>query len=324
MSIPKVLLTNPIHPPEQQRLSELTHVVVAPDTSPATLRQLASDCDALVVRSHLPADIFEQAPNLKFVVRHGVGLDMVPLEAATARGIAVANMPGGNTQAVVEYVLAAMFALTRNIVAIDQSLRTDGWQAAKPLSNDCVELGASVLGIVGYGSIGRRLAQIATAIGMSVLAHTRRPQTLDANAQARALPDLLAQSDLIVLACPHTPQTHHLINANALKQMKPSALLINVARGPVVDTSALIQALQAGQLAGAVLDVHEPAVLTGQEPILSVENVLLTPHLAGLTATSMAHLSGAAVDTLLALLAGKQPQNVVNPEVFQRSNPKQG
>ncbi len=318
MSIPKVLLTNPIHRPEQQRLSELTRVVVAPDTSPATLRRLVRDCDAMIVRSHLPADIFEDAANLKFVVRHGVGLDMVPLEAATAKGIAVANMPGGNTQAVVEYVLAAMFALKRNIVAIDQSLRQDGWQAAKPLSNDCVELGVSVLGIVGYGSIGRRLAQIATAIGMSVLAHTRRPQTLDANAQARALPDLLAQSDLIVLACPHTPQTHHLINANALKQMKPSAQLINVARGPVVDTDALIAALQKGQLAGAVLDVHEPAILTGQEPIFGMSNVVLTPHLAGLTATSMTRLSQGVVDTLFDLFKGKRPGNVVNPEVFER------
>ena len=291
-------------------------VVVAPDSSAETLKQLVLDCDALIVRNHLPADIFEVAPKMKYVVRHGVGLDMVPLEAATARGIAVANMPGGNTQAVVEYVLAAMFALRRNLVGIDEVLRHKGWQAAKPLSNDSIELAASVLGIVGYGSIGRRLAHIASAMGMTVLAHSRRPQTIDAPAEPTDLSSLLASSDLVVLACPHTPQTHHLINAQALQRMKPSALLINVARGPVIDTEALVHALNTGQIAGGAFDVHESATLSGKEPLFGFDNVILTPHLAGLTATSMAELSRKSVDTLLALFQGQQPDNVVNPEVF--------
>lgn len=318
MSNPKVLLTNPIHPEQQERLSQAAQVVVAADSRPETLRRLVVDCDALIVRNHLPSDIFEAGTRVKYVVRHGVGLDMVPLEAATARGIAVANMPGGNTQAVVEYVLAAMFALRRNLVGIDQVLRHKGWQAAKPLSNDSIELAASVLGIVGYGSIGRRLAQIASAMGMSVLAHTRRPESIDALAQACDLSTLLGQSDIVVLACPHTRQTHHLINAQALALMQPTALLINVARGPVIDTAALVAALRAGQIAGGAFDVHESATLTGQEPIFAFDNVILTPHLAGLTATSMAELSRKSVDTLLALFDGKQPDNVVNPEVFNR------
>lgn len=312
----RVLLTNPIHPAAQERLAGLVEVVVAPDTRESTLRAMVADCDALIVRSHLPADVFDAAPRMKFVVRHGVGLDMVPMDAATAKGIVVANLPGSNTQAVVEYVLAAMFALRRNVVTMNEVLRRDGWNAAKPLSNDCNELGGTTLGIVGYGSIGQSLAKVANALGMRVVAHTRRPDTVGLPTRAVELPHLMRMSDLIVLACPHTEQTHHLINAHALAQTKPSALLINVARGPVVDTPALVAALRAGRLAGAALDVHEHGPLTGDEDIFRCPNVLLTPHLAGNTATSLSKMSQWAVDTLLALLAGERPGNVVNPQVY--------
>lgn len=312
----RVLLTNPIHPDAQARLADAVELVLAPDTSGATLKALAADCDAIMVRSHLPADIFEHAPRLKFVLRHGVGLDMVPMAAATKKGIAVANLPGSNTQAVVEYALAAMFALRRNVVGMNEVLRRDGWHAAKPLSNDCVEIGGNTLGVVGYGSIGQRMAKFAQALGMKVVTHTRRPETVATPSVAVDLAALLCMSDFIVLACPHNEQTHHLLDANAFTLTKPSALLINVARGPVVDTRALVDALKRGRLAGAALDVHENNPLTGQEEIFDCPNVLLTPHLAGNTQTSLSKMSQWAVDTLLALLAGERPENVVNPEVF--------
>lgn len=312
----RVLLTNPIHPVAQTRLGEVAEIVMAPDTQPETLKALAADCDAMVVRSHLPEDIFEGCSRMRYVVRHGVGLDMVPMTQATAKGIVVANLPGINTQAVVEYALAAMFALRRNVVGINDVLRREGWQAAKPLSNDCIELGGATLGVVGYGSIGKRLTTIACALGMNVLVHTRRPTTVNAPAIAADLSDLMAASDIVVLACPHTEQTHHLINATRLAQAKPSMLLINVARGPVVDTAALVEALHQGRLAGAALDVHEGGTLVGHEPIFACPNVLLTPHLAGLTSTALSQMSQAAVDTLLALFDGQRPDNVVNPEVF--------
>lgn len=312
----RVLLTNPIHPLAQERLGQVVDMVVSPDTSASTLKSLVTDCDAMMVRCHLPQDIFDGAKRLKYVVRHGVGLDMVPMAAATQKGIVVANLPGSNTQAVVEYALAAMFALRRNVVGINDVLRRQGWDAAKPLSDDCVELGGSVLGIVGFGSIGQRLAKIAHALGMPVVAHTRRPETVSSCAQAIDLPQLMRVSDFIVLACPHTEQTHHLINAQLLAQVKPSALLINVARGPVVDTPALVAALNQQRLAGAALDVHEYGPLTGHEEIFHCPNVLLTPHLAGNTATALSKMSDWAVDTLLELLDGKRPDNVVNPQVF--------
>lgn len=322
MSKPRVLLTNPIHPRHQARLAEHTEIMLAPDVQPATIAKLIADCEAVMVRSHLAPDVFDHAPRLRFAVRHGVGLDMIPLEAATARGIAVANLPGVNTEAVVEYALAALFDLRRGLARIDQVLRSQGWAAAKPMSNDSVELSGSTLGIIGVGSIGRRLAEVARVLGMRVLGLTRRPETLPAGVAAVDLAGLLRSSDIIVLACPHTPQTHHMIDAQALALVKPTALLINVARGPVVDTPALVQALQQGRLSGAALDVHEPAILSGGEAIFGCPRTLLTPHLAGITANSLEQLSRGAVDTLLALFDGQKPDNVVNPSVFLKGGLK--
>jgi D-3-phosphoglycerate dehydrogenase len=307
----KVLLTNPIHPVQQARLAETVDVVVAPDVSHQTIARLIADCDGIMVRSHLAADVFEHAQKMKYVVRHGVGLDMIPLQAAADKGIVVANLPGSNTQAVVEYVLAAMFAVSRGLVATDSTLRAHGWAAAKPMSNHRLEVAGSTCGIVGLGSIGRRLAEILNAIGVNVLGLTRRPETLPAGVKAVDKSTLLKTSDWLVLACPHTPQTHHMIDAAALAQVKPNACLINVARGPVVDTPAIIAALRENRLANAVLDVHEPAILSGDEAIFDVPNTLLTPHLAGITATSLTAMSHWAVDTMLALIKGERPSNVV-------------
>lgn len=308
---PKVLLTNPIHPVEQARLAQTVDVVVAPDVSQSTIAGLIADCDGLMVRSHLAADVFDHAPKMKYVVRHGVGLDMIPMQAAADRGIVVANLPGSNTQAVVEYVLAAMLTIARGLVPTDATLRADGWAAAKPMSNHRLEVAGSTCGIVGVGSIGRRLADILDTMGVNVLGLTRRPETLPAGVKAVDKTTLLKTSDWLVLACPHTPQTHHLIDAAALALVKPSACLINVARGPVVDTPALIAALEENRLANAVLDVHEPAILSGGEAIFDAPNTLLTPHLAGITATSIAGMSPWAVDTMLALFNGERPSNVV-------------
>ena len=308
---PKVLLTNPIHPIEQARLAQTVDVVVAPDVSHHTIARLIADCDGIMVRSHLAADVFDHAPKMKYVVRHGVGLDMIPMQAAADKGIVVANLPGSNSQAVVEYVLAAMFAVSRGLVVTDSTLRTEGWAAAKPMSNHSLEIGGSTCGIVGVGSIGRRLAEILKVMGVNVLGLTRRPETLPVSVTAVDKTTLLKTSDWLVLACPHTPQTHHLIDNAALALVKPSACLINVARGPVVDTPALIMALKENRLASAVLDVHEPAIISGDEPIFDTQNTLLTPHLAGITATSLTGMSQWAVDTLLALLNGERPSNVV-------------
>ncbi len=314
---PRVLLTDNIHALLRPDLAAQCSVVVAPDPSADTLKRLIVDVDGLIVRNKLPPDIFDNAARLRAVVRHGVGLDFIPVAAATALRIAVANLPGSNTTAVVEYCLAAMLHLRRGLAGIDSGLRSRGWAAARPLADGGTELRGSVLGIVGVGAIGSQLAGTAQALGMQVLGLTRRPESLPAGVQAATREALFAQADVVVLACPLNDSTRGLLNAALLATMKPTAIVINVSRGPVVETDALLAALHAGRLGGAALDVHDRQPLVPSEPAFSAPNLLLTPHMAGVTATSLLAMSRGAVHTLLALLRGERPANVVNPEVFR-------
>lgn len=314
---PRVLLTNPIHPELQPVLAQHCDVVVAPDTAPATIARLIADVDALMVRAQLAPDVFDHAPRLRAVVRHGVGLDMIPVEAATARGIPVANLPGSNTQAVVEYCVAAMLQLRRGLATMDARLRSDGWTASRPLADRGTELGGSVCGIVGVGAVGSRLAEVARGLGMRVVGLTRRPDSLPAHVEPVDKQKLFAQADVVVLCCPLNEQTRGLVDAATVAAMKPDAILINVARGPVIDAAAVLAALRAGRLGGAAMDVHDKQPLSGQEPVFDAPNLLLTPHVAGITGTSMRAMSQGAIDTVLALLRGERPPNVVNPEVFR-------
>ena len=312
----KVLLTNPIHPHFFAELAQQCEVVVAPDTKPETLKALIVDCDGLMVRSQLPPDIFDDAKQLKAVVRHGVGLDFIPVEAATKKKIAVANLPGSNTNAVVEYCLAVIFHFRRRLNVIDSILRDKGWATARPLADDVTEIQANTIGIIGIGSIGGALAKAATNLNMQVIALTRRPENLPKEIRGVSKSELFSQADVIAICCPLNDQTRGLVDASAIALMKPSAILINVARGPVVDTKALIAALKAGKISGVAMDVHDEHPLTGQEEVFNCPNLLLTPHLAAITATSMRGMSEGAVKTLLALLRGEHPSNTVNPAVF--------
>ena len=313
---PRVLLTNPIHPELLPELARHCDVVVAPDASTATIARLIGDADGLIVRSQLAPVVFEAAPRLRAVVRHGVGLDMIPVAAATARGIPVANLPGSNTTAVVEYCIAALLHLRRGLATIDVRLRRDGWAAARPLADRGSELARSVCGIVGVGAVGTQLAAAAAGLGMRVVGLTRRPQALPAHVDAVSKETLFACADVVVLCCPLNVETRGLVDAATLATMKPDAILINVARGPVVDTAAVLAALREGRLGGAAFDVHERQPLGGDEAVFDCPNLLLTPHVAGITATSMLGMSRGAVDTMLALLRGERPANVVNPEAF--------
>jgi D-3-phosphoglycerate dehydrogenase len=291
-------------------------VVQAPDATPATLAQLITTAEGLIVRNKLAPDLFDHAPRLRAVVRHGVGLDLIPVAAATARGIPVANLPGSNTTAVVEYCIAAMLQLRRNLLGIDLHMRNAGWAAARPMADGATELRGSVCGIVGVGAIGAQVAVVAGALGMRVIGLTRRPETLPAGITAASKAELFEQADVVVLSCPLNDSTRGLVDAATLATMKPGAVLINVSRGPVVDTPALIAALRVGKLGGAALDVHDRQPLAPTEPVFEAPNLLLTPHIAGITDNSLRAMSQGSVDTLLALLRGERPTNIVNPEAL--------
>ena len=316
-SKPRVLLTNAIHPQLMPLLEQYCEVILAPDASSATIAKLAVDVQGLIVRAQLAPDVFDHAPHLRAVVRHGVGLDMIPVAAATALGIPVANLPGSNTTAVVEYCVAAMLHFRRGLGALDSRLRQGGWAAARPLADVGVELGQSVCGIVGVGAVGAQLAGVAQGLGMRVIGLTRRPEALPEHVQAVNKQDLFEQADVVVLCCPLNEQTRGLVDAATVGLMKPGAILINVSRGPVIDTAAVLAALRQGHLGGAALDVHDRQPLTGQEALFDCPGLLLTPHVAGITATSLLGMSEGAVHTLLAMLRGERPTNIVNPEVFK-------
>ncbi len=315
----RVLLTDTIAPAGEEALRREVEVVLAPDSDVATLRKWARDVDGVLTRSKLPDDLFEAAPRVRAVVVHGTGTDLVPVAAATAHGVMVANLPGINAQSVAEYCAMAMLMLSRRILSITGALRSRSWDEARVLGSGARELAGMTLGIVGVGEIGGRLAKIArNGFAMNVLGHQRRLDRLPAEASPSPLEDLLRQSDFVVLACPLTPQTRYLINKQSISLLKPSAWLINVGRGPVVQEEALIEALREKRLAGAMLDVYEHYRLEPGHPLFALDNVILTPHLAAVTQESRARASVAAADEMLRILRGERPRNLVNPEVLKK------
>ncbi|WP_082987960.1 NAD(P)-dependent oxidoreductase [Bordetella bronchialis] len=312
-----VLLTDPIHADEYARLSRHARVIVAPDSRPDTLRALVAEADVLVVRSRLPDDIFDHAKRLKGVVRHGVGVDLIPMQRADALKIPVANMPGSNTASVVEYCINAMFHLSRDMQALALRDPVADWTGRRAAADGTLELNERTLGIVGVGTIGGALARVALALGMKVCGLTRRPETLPDGVGAVDKPTLFGRADVVVLACPLTPETRGMVDAATLAAMKPDALLINVSRGAVVDTAALMQALQAGRLGGAALDVHDVQPIPADLYPRALPRLLLTPHVAGITRSSMRRMSRGTVDEVLRLLRGERYANPVNPQVYE-------
>ncbi|GJE58142.1 NAD(P)-dependent oxidoreductase [Methylobacterium trifolii] len=316
-TLPLVVLTNPIHPDGTALLAAHARVVTAPDTRAETLRDLAAEAAGLIVRAQLPDDILDHAPKLRGIVRHGVGLDFVNLPAATARRVPVANLPGSNTGAVSEYVFSALLHLRRGLAGLDARMRDAGWLAAKTGANDLMEIGGGTLGILGLGEIGRQVAETGSrGFGMRVLGHSRTPKSFGGLVEAVDLHTLFAESDAVVVACPLTPETRGLIDAGLIGRMRPNAVLINVARGPIVDGEALAAALNACTIAGAALDVFALQPLPPDHPLFACPNLLLTPHVAGTTGTSLRRMGVGAAQEMLRILRGERPLNLVNPEVF--------
>ena len=309
----RVLLVDPIAAEGEAVLGRGAQVVRSPDSSHETIRSLAREADGVITRSKLPDDLFSAAPRVRAVAIHGTGTDLVPLADATARGVPVSNIPGGNAQSVAEYCVMAMLLLARKTLAIASALKRTTWDEARALGAGTHEIAAMTVGIVGVGEIGTRLARICHhGFGMRVLGHQRRVDRLPAEALQTALDDLVRQADFVVVTCPLTPETHHLFNAQRIGAMKKTAWLINVGRGAVVQEEALVDSLRQKRIAGAMLDVYEHYRLEPGHPLLSLDNAILTPHLAGMTAESRARMSVAAAEEMLLMLAGKPPKNWVN------------
>jgi D-3-phosphoglycerate dehydrogenase len=328
MNRPRVLLTDPLHPQAHERLAQWAEISRLPDgvsggASDVALREAMAHVHGLIVRRQLPGDLFDRPTALRGVMRQGVGLDFIPVERATANGIPVGNTPAVNANAVAEYVFAALFAHSRRLAEFDAAVRAGDWAARTAAGARTFELRGRTLGVVGFGAIGRRIGEIARdGFGMRLAVCTGTPSKVPADIATLALPALFAASDVVVLACPLTPATRGMVDAAVLAHARPGAVLVNVARGPVVREADLADALRDGVLAGAVLDVFETQPLPRDSPLRRHPGVLLTPHLAGLTREAERAMGLLAVDTLAALLRGERPPHIVNPEVF--SHPRHG
>ena len=311
---PVVLLTQPMHADGEALLAPHVRLITAPDTKPDTLRHWAKDAHGIIVRAKLPDDIADHAPHLKGMVRHGVGLDFIPVEAATARGIAVANLPGSNTNAVAEYALSALMHLRRPLFRMDAMMRSDGWGPSRATAETFAELGGATLGILGVGTIGRRIAQIARAgFNMGVLGTSRRTGQLPDGIEEVALADLFARSDAIVVCCTLTDETRGIVSRERIATMPAHSVLVNVSRGAVIDSPALIDALTTQKIAGAALDVFDVQPLPSDDALVACPNLLLTPHAAAITASASRAMAVGAAEEMLRILRGETPRNLVNP-----------
>ena len=321
---PTVILTDPIHPDAHARLATQAHIAVLPDglscaQSDATLHSLLTTAHGLIVRRQLPDDLFDRPGALRGVVRQGVGLDFIPVARASAQGIPVANTPAVNANAVAEYVFAALFSMSRQLAQFDQSVRQDNWQSRRGAGAKTFDLRGRTLGVIGYGSIGKRIGEIATqGFAMRMAAHTTTPARLPAHVAALSLEELFAVCDFLVVACPLTPQTRGMVNRHVIAHAKPGAMLINVGRGPVICEADLLSALNAGTISAAVLDVFEVQPLPLDSGLRLHPRVLLTPHLAGITQDAERAMGIMAVDTMLALIRGERPDNIVNQEIYNQ------
>lgn len=248
--------------------------------------------------------VIEAAPKLKLVQKIGVGVDTIALDACKARGIAVCNMPGTNTQAVAEMTLALMFSVLRRIVMLDTATRAGRGWSLPPASLDGIgEIGGRTIGLIGYGGVPRILAPVLRALGADVVAWSRTPP--DDGAEAVSFDQLLARSDIVSLHVPATPQTTDILDASRIAAMKRGAILINTARGALVDESALVDALKAGHIAAAGLDVFVNEPLGADRPILKLPNVVATPHVAWVSDETFGRSLAVATDNCRRLAAGE-------------------
>src|SRR5258706_1355445 len=220
----RVLLVDPIDPSGVDLLRQTAEVVQCKEASFDGIRRDARDADAVITRSRLPDDFFEFTEKMKAVTIHGTGLDLVPIQAASERGIPVANIPGGNAQSVAEYCVLAMLTLGRNAFEITTRIKTHPWDETRALGAKAHEIAGMTAGIVGVGEIGKRVAKICrNGFGMRVLGNQRRLDRLPPEAEASDLDRLVAESDFVVVTCPLTPETHHLFNRKRLSGMKSTA-----------------------------------------------------------------------------------------------------
>jgi len=277
-----------------------------------------ADGALLTAGDRIDESLLAQCPRLKVVANIAVGYNNLDLAACTRHGVAATNTPDVLNEATADHAWALLLAAARRVGESERWLRAGQWKRWTFEMFMGAEISGTTLGVLGMGRIGRAIARRASGFSMSVIYHnrTRLPAGLAGGARHVAMPELLRESDHLVLVVPYSTAVHHLIDAAALAQMKRTAVLVNIARGGVVDDAALVAALRAGRLAAAGLDVfeNEPALHPG---LLELENVVMTPHIASSTRATRAAMAKLAISNLRQALADQQPASLLNPEVLQ-------
>jgi glyoxylate reductase len=280
-----------------------------------------ADVEAIIpMGAHpIPEPVIAAAPRLRIVAVAAVGYNIVDVAAATRRGVLVTNTPGVLTDTTADMAWALMLGVARRVPESDRFVRAGKWTGVYWSQLMGTDVHGGTLGIIGLGRIGQAIARRAQGFGMRVLYHKRTPDPEAARsvgAEYRTKAELLRESDFVVLSIPLTPETRHLIGAAELALMKPTAFLVNVARGPVVDEAALVEALRANRIAGAGLDVFEdePKLHPG---LLGLENLALTPHIGSASGATRRRMATRAAENCIAALEGHRPPDLVNPDAWR-------
>ena len=317
----KVLITDYVWPsidPEREVLEAAGfELVVAPDPSEATLAKLAKDVDAIMFCfAQVTEKVVRSAEKCVVASRYGIGVDNVNIPVCTELGIVVTNVPDYCIDEVSEHALGMIFALNRRLMPHTGEVKDGGWNKVA-LNKPMRRMNGATLGVIGFGRIGRAIAQRASAFGMKTIAYDPMIEAGKEIGSTRTttFEDVIAGSDFITVHVPLTPQTRGMIGKKELAAMKPGSIIVNCARGGLIDESALAEALASGHLAGAGLDVMEPAPPTGDHPLLKQENVIITPHTAFFSQASTLELERRTAQEVVRVVGGAPPENFINPDV---------
>lgn len=306
---------------EKKTLEGLAELVALKAKTPEDFFPYAEDCDALLntYTGPITAEVMARMPKCKIIARYGIGVDTIDLDAATEAGIIVTNNPTYCIEEVAEHTMALLLACARKVVFYNQLVRAGKWEV--PPGRPIFRLAGSTLGLVGFGNIARQVAVRAASFGMRIIFSDPyvEEKQYDVPGKKMELSDLLREADFISLHPPLRPQTRKMINTEAFQQMKPTAFLINCSRGAVIDTDALVHALDAKKIAGCALDTTDPEPLPNPHPLRERENVIINPHTAWYSEQAFAGLKAGAPNEIRRVLSGEWPVNVVNPAVKARN-----
>jgi len=305
-----VFVTRPLPGGALERLQAEHDVEVWPGRLPPPREELMARAPSLegllsLLTDRVDAELIEAAPRLRAISNYAVGVDNVDVDAAVARGIPVGNTPDVLTESTADLALALMLGIARRLAEGEAFVRAGEWRTWEPGLMLGHDLHGATVGIVGFGRIGQAVGRRLEGFGCELVTTSR--------SGGMPLEELLERSDFVTVHCPLTPDTRGLIGAEALRRMKPTAYLVNTARGPIVDTDALTRALHSAEIAGAALDVTDPEPLPGDHPLLQAPNLLVVPHVGSATHDTRGRMADIAVDNLLAGLAGEPMPHQVTP-----------